>query len=182
MRARFCVCVCVCVCVCLFLCASVCHSVVDSVANFSRFSQIAMAKTSFSLFREFYGSDIIVASPLGLRMVVGSEGERKRDFDFLSSIEMLVVDQADSVLMQNWDHLAHVCEHTNLIPTASHDTDITRIRPWCLEGWARYFRQTSVLSEFASAEMNAFFNRACHNLAGKVRQGSSGVCDVQNRR
>jgi U3 small nucleolar RNA-associated protein 25 len=45
------------------------------------------------LFAPFYAADVIVASPLGLRLIVKAEGDRGREHDFLSSVEMLVVDQ-----------------------------------------------------------------------------------------
>ncbi len=39
------------------------------------------------LYSEFYDSDVILASPLGLRLVTGAEGDKARDIDFLSSVE-----------------------------------------------------------------------------------------------
>lgn len=82
----------------------VCLFVTSSMLSLSS-PGISIVRSSIRLYAPFYSSDIIIASPLGLRTVLGAEGESKRDFDFLTSIEVLVLDQADVFLMQNWEHV-----------------------------------------------------------------------------
>lgn len=79
---------------------------------------LKLTRKSIRLFTEFYGSDIIIASPLGLRMSIEKEvyavisrslahvthPDTARNFDFLSSIDILVADQVDCLTMQNWEH------------------------------------------------------------------------------
>eukprot|EP01018_Ginkgo_biloba_P007271 Gb_20797 [translate_table: standard] len=139
---------------------------------------IKFTRKSVKLYSDFYSSDIIVASPIGLITKIGeAEYEKDKDVDFLSSIEILVIDYADVILMQNWSHVFSVVEQLNRIPTKQHGTDFMRIREWYLNGQARYYRQTIVLSTFVSADMNALFHRYCVNYRGKVKLSSvySGV-------
>ncbi|CAG9813526.1 unnamed protein product [Phaedon cochleariae] len=130
---------------------------------------ITVTKKSLKLYAEFYSSDIIIASPLGLRTIIGAEGEPDRDYDFLASIELLILDQTELFLMQNWDHVVHIFNHMHLQPKDSHGTDFSRVRTWSLNGWAKYYRQTLIFSSIALPEINSIFNKKCHNYAGKVR-------------
>ncbi|TKS86288.1 Digestive organ expansion factor [Collichthys lucidus] len=129
---------------------------------------ISIVRSSMRLYAPFYSSDIIIASPLGLRTVLGAEGERKRDFDFLSSIELLVVDQADVLLMQNWEHVLHVMKHMNLQPLDSHGVDFSRVRMMNLNNWARHYRQTLVFSSIQDPQINNILTKHCANYRGQI--------------
>lgn len=95
------------------------------------------------------------------------------------------MDQADVMLMQNWEHLDIIFNHLNLTPKvfyliwylcayiatkkARPTTDFSRVRTWELNGLARHYRQTLIFSSFVSVEFNALFNRLCSNYAGKIK-------------
>ncbi|KAL6488088.1 hypothetical protein MHYP_G00047140 [Metynnis hypsauchen] len=129
---------------------------------------LSILKRSMRLYSPFYSSDIIIASPLGLRTLLGVEGEAQRDFDFLSSIELLVLDQTDVFLMQNWEHMLHVMKHINLQPLDSHGVDFSRVRMWNLNNWAGYYRQTLVFSAIPDPQISGVLTKHCRNYRGQV--------------
>lgn len=130
---------------------------------------LCLTRKCLKLYSSFYASDIIVASPLGLRTIIGAAGEKDRDYDFLASIELLIVDQADVILAQNWDHLLHVLEHLHLQPKSARDTDFSRVRTWCLNGWSRFYRQSMLFATHDMPEFRSLFNSKCSNYRGKIR-------------
>ncbi|KII92564.1 hypothetical protein PLICRDRAFT_50928 [Plicaturopsis crispa FD-325 SS-3] len=126
---------------------------------------VKITRKSVKLFAEFYGCDVIFASPLGLRMSI----EKEKNADFLSSIEVLVVDQMDALTMQNWEHVQFVISHINNLPKESHNTDFSRIKPWYLDGHAAYLRQSILLSAFETPETRSLFSSSLKNVAGRIR-------------
>lgn len=131
---------------------------------------IKHTRKSIRLYGDFYSSDMIIASPLKLHMAIGQAEENKeRDVDYLSSIEVLIIDHADIISMQNWSFLATVVDHINRLPTEQHGTNVMRIRPLYLDGQARFYRQSIILSSYLTPEMNGLFNRQCLNYKGKIK-------------
>ena len=61
------------------------------------------------MYAGFYASDVLLASPLGLRTLF------ETDFDFLTSVEVLVMENPDVMFQQNWEHVVQVRQRANQI-------------------------------------------------------------------
>lgn len=120
------------------------------------------------LYSSFYNSDIIVASPLGLRLAV--DEKEQGAFDFLSSLEIVVADQTDVMLMQNWEHVEYVFNQMSHLPAKTRpEIDFSRVRHYYLNRQAKLFRQSILLSSTMNVDLNALFNRQCLNAFGRYK-------------
>lgn len=113
-------------------------------------------------------SDIIIASPLGLRRRIEKNGDALIS---LSSVEVCVVDEAQMLLEQNWAHVAVLLEELlNQRPTDTTRglSDLRRTYSWVLGNESGSHRQTVISSDVCSASVLSTF-RAMPNSWGKIR-------------
>ena len=98
---------------------------------------ISITNKGLRMFTPFSSCDIIVASMVGLRMATGEKGSTERDYSFLSSVEVLVIDRAHALYMQNWEHMKEIMALMNKIPKHKSMTNsIHQIREYFFENMA----------------------------------------------
>ncbi|CAJ0584325.1 unnamed protein product, partial [Mesorhabditis spiculigera] len=122
---------------------------------------IAFSKKEFKLYANFAKSDIILCSPLGLRMMLN--GDAGEDSHYLSSIQIAVVDKCHILYQQNWEHVLAAFNWLNKKPSKI-ETDIRRVRPLYLEDHAKYYCQTLIFSEYQHEQFSSLAMRQtfCH--------------------
>lgn len=121
------------------------------------------------LFSDFYISDVIIASPLGLRLVMEKD-EKNLNYDFLSSLEIIGLHQADVMYMQNWEHVEFVMAHCNkLLKESREGTDYSRVRPYFLDEKSHLHRQLIVNTAFMEPILQTFFRSHATSCHGSVR-------------
>lgn len=129
---------------------------------------VKFTRKTLKLYSSFYQSDIIFASPIGLQLILENPDKKKRQTDFVSSIEMLIVDQAHAIELQNWDHVLTILKYLNKIPREMHDTDFSRVRMWSIEDQAKFFTQSLIFTEYNTPNVNNLISRSM-NMFGKYR-------------
>jgi len=129
-----------------------------------------ITKGVVNLYTELSDSDVILCSPSAI--VAKIEAQRKKGcglLDFLSSVEIVLVDRSDVIAMQNWAHLITCLNAVNRLPERKGCEDIMCVYDWCLSGKSQQYRQTIILSSFPSAEMCTLFSLHCVNHSGRWR-------------
>ena len=123
-----------------------------------------------NLFTDFYKSDVIVASPVGLKLAIESNAHKSSSsHDFLSSLEVVCVLQADVLYHQNWDHVTAILSLCNQLPQADHETDFSRVRRYFLDGQSAVHRQLIFTSMFNTPLMQAVYRLHSYSRAGNLR-------------
>ena len=125
---------------------------------------IKLARDEIRLNSGLDSSDILFASPLGLRRLMeGPSGS-----DFLASIEIMVLDSCEMLLMQNLSHLEVVMEQMNQIPKDIGQCDISRLTSYALNGKSKFLRQTIFVSEYMTPELVSLSRRLCFNRSQSI--------------
>jgi hypothetical protein len=123
------------------------------------------------LYQSFDTSDIIIASPLGLKLTtINDEAvKNKKVYDFLSSIEVLLIDFAEVFIYQNIDHLEEILSFLNKVPKNNQNiVNIKRIAEHVKDNDLINKRQSIIVSHFKSLELEVLTKKFFKNIPGGI--------------
>lgn len=102
-----------------------------------------------------------------MRLLTGAKGDENREFSFLSSIEILVIDQANILYMQNWQHMEEILQIMNKTPKYKDMTNsLDEIREHHFENLSKFYRQSIVSTQHNFPELNSINIRFFNNYKG----------------
>lgn len=127
------------------------------------------SNNKIKLYQPFESSDIIIASPLGLKLTTQNDEsvKNKKVYDFLSSIEILLVDFSEVFIYQNLEHLEEILQFMNKPPKNNQNiVNINRIKESVANNSLQYLRQNIVISHFKNLEIELLIRNYCKNVKG----------------
>ena len=127
--------------------------------------------TYLRLYTDFYQSDIIIASPIGLKYIIENNETTTLNYDYLSSLEIIYLYHCDIMYLQNWDHINYILNLCNQLPKHIYkDTDFIRIRPYYLTHTHAYqHRQLIMTSVYNEPCIQATYRQYSNSIIGNLR-------------
>ena len=123
---------------------------------------IKFTKDGLKLLCTLSKADIIIASPMAL------DQNEQADM-LLSSVEIVVFDQASDLKMQNWTFVETILSKLNTIPhSTASSTDIMRVKSHFLDGAGKSVCQLIVFSDYLFPRLNSIFRNSV-NIKGKIK-------------
>ena len=150
------------------------YSEFDSMDDCFRLGiQISFFENKMKLYTPFDESDIIIASPLGLKLAKPSDNDKSfknsKVYDFLSSIEIFLMDFSEVFIYQNLEHLNEILSFLNKQPKNNQNiVDINRIKEIYANNYGEYLRQNIIISQFKCIDIDVAINDICKNINGKI--------------
>ena len=150
------------------------YSEFDSMDDCFRMGiNISFFENKMKLYSPFDESDIILASPLGLKLATPSDSDKafknSKVYDFLSSIEIFLMDFSEVFIYQNMEHLNEILSFINKPPKNNQNiVDINRIKEVYANNYGEYLRQNIIISHFKCLDIDVSINDISKNINGKV--------------
>lgn len=120
---------------------------------------IKLTRKTVRLYSKLDQSDFVIASPLGLKMLFErAQSGKHEDTEFLSSIEITVMDKCEGLLMQNWQHVSELLTDRLNAPAKNFDefkVDFSRVRMWAINDQYKFVTQMLVFGKYGAPELNS---------------------------